>query len=353
MITLPGLIDPHVHFRTPGQTQKEDFTTGTQAAIAGGYTTVLDMPNNATPITTLALLKEKQQIAKQQTLCDIGFHFGSLGENFDEFAKVQDGVMGMKIYFNQTTGGFIVDDKVFAKICEAWPKHLPLLLHAEGDIIEQMIEIGHKAEQKLHICHVSSETELATIITAKQKGYEVTCGVAPHHLFLNAEEGAKIGPLGLMKPVLKPQKDIDFLWSHLKDIDLIEGDHAPHTLAEKQATPPEFGVPSLETALGLLLTAVSENKITIADITRLCHDGAAKIFNIATDAETKVEVDETATWIVENAKLFSKCKWSPFNGWKLTGKVKVVYIRGTKVFEDGTMLAQPGSGTVLKDITGK
>lgn len=353
MITLPGLIDPHVHFRTPGQTAKEDFTTGTQAALAGGFTTVIDMPNNATPITTLTLLKEKQKLAKEQAVCDIGFHFGSLGENFDEFAKVQDGVMGMKIYLNQTTGGFIVDDKVFAKICEAWPKNLPILLHAEADVIEQMIEIGHNAGQKLHICHVSSEAELQTIITAKQKGYAVTCGVTPHHLFLNAEQGAALGPFGMMKPVLKPKKDVDFLWSHLKDIDLIESDHAPHTLEEKQSGTPPFGVPGLETTLGLLLTAVSENKLEIADITRLCHDGAAKIFNILTDPDTKVEVDETEIWTVENAKLFTKCKWAPFSGRKFTGKVKRVFIREIKVYEDGTILVKPGFGKVLKDITGK
>ncbi len=350
MLSLPGLIDPHVHFRTPGQTYKEDFSTGTSAALAGGFTTVLDMPNNATPITTIERLKGKQQIAKQQIVCDVGFHFGSLGENLNEFSKAQNGVLGMKIYLNQTTGNFIVDDKVFAKICKSWPKNLPILLHAEEDVIEQIIEIGQQSGQRTHICHVSSKKELETIINAKQKGYKVTCGVTPHHLFLNTDEGAKLGSFGMMKPSLKSQSDVDFLWSHLADIDLIESDHAPHTLEEKKSDKPPFGIPGLETTLGLLLTAVSQNKLTLGDITRLCHDAPAKIFNILTTSETKIEIDETEEWIVENEKLFTKCKWSPWNGKKLTGKVKRVIIRGTKVFEDGKVLVKPGFGEILKSV---
>src|SRR6266480_1054286 len=98
MITLPGLIDPHVHLRDPGQTEKEDFHTGTMAALAGGFTTVIDMPNNKTPITTYDRLLNKQKIAKQVIVCDTGFYFGTLGENFAEFPKVQDDVLGLKVY---------------------------------------------------------------------------------------------------------------------------------------------------------------------------------------------------------------------------------------------------------------
>ncbi len=348
MITLPGLIDPHVHLRTPGQTHKEDFFTGTAAAIAGGFTTILDMPNNNTPIINLGRLKEKQELASHQTVCDIGFHIGSLGENINELNVTQPYSFGLKIYLNQTTGNYIVDHTVFAKICDVWSNKLPILLHAEADVIENIIEIGHRAGQRMHICHISSKKELETILNAKQKGYQVTCGVTVHHLFLNEETGKKLGPFGMMKPTLKPQEDVDFLWNHLKDIDIIESDHAPHTKEEKQGEKPPFGVPGLETTLGLLLNAVHEGKITIDDIKRLCFFGPKKIFSINTDENTKIEIDENEEWTVDNKKLFTKCGWSPFAGWKLKGKVKKVYIRGEKVFENETLLVKPGFGRVLK-----
>ena len=351
MLKLPGLIDPHVHLRTPGQEYKEDFTSGTKAAIAGGFTTILDMPNNSVPITTFELLKQKQQIAKSTILCDVGFHFGSLGQNFEEFAKVQNGVTGIKIYLNQTTGGFIVDTNVFRKICESWPVELPILVHAEADVIGEVIEIGHQTIKKLHICHISSQKELETVINAKQHGYNVTCGVTPHHLFLTEEATQRLGSIARMKPTLKPQADVDFLWSHLQDIDIIESDHAPHSREEKQSDKPPFGIPGLETTLALLLTAVKENKLTVQDIVRLCHDNPAKIFNITEDPQTYIEVDENEEWVVDASKLFTKAKSSPWHGVPLTGKVKRVYIRGTKVFENNQFFVEPGFGQIIKNIT--
>lgn len=348
MITLPGLIDPHVHLRTPGQTYKEDFATGTAAALAGGFTTIIDMPNNSDPITTVEKLKEKQQLAAATALCDIGFHFGSLGENFEEFSKVQKDILGLKIYLNQTTGNYIVTPEVFSNICKAWPSDKPILVHAEADVLEEILKIGHETQQKIHVCHISSEKELQIIIDAKSNGFEVTCGVTPHHLFLTENDVDKLGPFGKMKPTLKSQNDVDFLWKNLDTIDIVESDHAPHTLEEKKSNNPPFGVPGLETTLPLLLTAVSEGKLTIEDIKRLCHDNAAKIFALPTDPETSVEVDETEEWTLENEKLLTKCKWSPFNGWKMKGKVKRVTIRGTKVFEDDTILAKPGFGKIIK-----
>lgn len=351
MIQLPGLIDPHVHFRTPGQSYKEDFLTGTKAALAGGYTTVIDMPNNTTPITSLEKLDEKIAIAKKQIVCDVGFYFGSLGANLTQFPLVQDKVLGLKIYLNQTTGGFIVDENVFRKICEVWPRQSlgghPIVVHAEADVIGQIIEIAHQAGQCLHIAHISSQIELQTVIHAKMKGYKVTCGVTPHHLFMTSQDTKKYGAFAMMKPTLKSPKDVAFLWKHISDIDLIESDHAPHTLAEKQSANPPFGVTGLETTLALLLTAAGKGKLTIKDIVRLCADNPAKIFGIKNNAQTKVEVDENKQWTVENKNLFTKCKISPFNGWQLKGKVMRVFIRGKKVFEDGKILAKPGFGKII------
>src|SRR5579872_2904576 len=131
IVTIPGLIDPHVHFRTPGQEQIEDFYSGTSAALAGGYTSVIDMPNNLLPITTLGRLEEKISKAREETLCNIGFYFGSLGDNLDEFAKVRGKVLGLKLYLNQTTGNFLLDKTRLEEIFAAWPKELPILVHAE------------------------------------------------------------------------------------------------------------------------------------------------------------------------------------------------------------------------------
>lgn len=347
MLTLPGLIDPHVHLRDPGQTNKEDFTTGTSAAIAGGFTTILDMPNNAVPITTLKLLNEKLRIAQGKIFCDTGFHFGSLGENLDEFEKVQGKVFGLKVYLNQTTGNYIVDEKAFSRICEAWPNTTPILVHAEEDVLESAIKSADANHQYLHICHISSKRELEIVMRAKEKGVNVTCGVTPHHLFLTENDLGRLGPFGRVKPFLKPAKDVQFLWQNLKYIDIIESDHAPHTKDEKESANPPFGIAGLETTLSLLLNVASMGKITVDEILRLCYKNPANIFRIKTDDQTKVEIDENDEWTVDSSKFFTKCKTSPFNGWRLKGRVKRVFLHGRKVFENGKILTQPGTGKIL------
>lgn len=347
MLTLPGLIDPHVHLRDPGQTNKEDFSTGTRAAITGGFTTILDMPNNAIPITTLDILTAKEKIARSKIVCDVGFYFGSLGDNLTEFKKVQNRVFGLKLFLNQTTGNLTITLNTFKKICSAWPKKHPILVHAEENILEETINIAHTASQRLHICHISSEIELQLIIKAKNKGLNITCGVTPHHLFLSENNSSTLGRLNSVKPDLKPKSAINFLWEYLKHIDIIESDHAPHTLQEKLSDNPPFGFPGLETTLPLLLTAAHQGKLTIPDIKRLCHDNPAKIFGIQIDPKTYIEIDETEEWTIKNEYLKTKCAWSPFNGWKMKGKVKRVFIRGTKVFENNTILTNPGSGKII------
>jgi len=348
MLRLPGLIDVHTHLRDPGQTYKEDFYTGTSAALAGGFTTILDMPNNKIPITTIKALEEKQKIASEKIVCDVGFYFGSLGENLKDLKNVQDKVFGLKIYLNQTTGNYIVDEKAFKNICDVWPKKTPILLHAEADVIEQMIEIAVQAGQRIHICHISSETEFQTIIDAKKKGYKVTCGVTPHHLFLTRDDEKKLGPFGMMKPSLKTKKDVNFIWKNLNYIDVIESDHAPHTIEEKKSEKMPFGVPGLETTLSLLLTAVSKKRLTLEKLIELCFNNPKKIFNIKTDENTWIEVDTKEEYIIDNKNLFTKCGWSPFHGRKVKGRVKRAFIRGKKVFEDDKILVKLGFGKIIK-----
>ena len=148
-----------------------------------------------------------------------------------------------------------------------------------------------------------------------------------------------------MKPPLKTQDDVDFLWSHLDDIDIFESDHAPHTREQKEAG--AFGVPNLETTLPLLFKARAEGKLTLEQIIEKCHRRPAEIFNLPTDDTTYVEVT-MEPYVIKNENLFTKCGWSPFDGWQVPGRVTKVVLRGSTVFENGTVLAAPGSGKVIE-----
>jgi dihydroorotase len=345
-ITLPGLIDPHVHLRDPGQTYKEDFFSGSSAALAGGYTTIFDMPNNPEPITTLERLNAKIELASKQVVSDIGFHFGTLGDNFDQFRLVIDRVRGLKIYLNVTTGKFIIDRTKLMDIYKAWANPKPILLHAEEDVTDLVWRVLTETKQVTHICHVSSQAELELVIKAKDAGLPVTCGVTPHHLFLTDEDAARLGAYGLMKPALKSRTDQAFLWQHLDYIDVIESDHAPHSKAEKASDNPPFGVPGLETTLPLMLTAEAEGKLSRQQLIDRLQANPARIFGLIADDSTQLEVD-MSEYEINNDDLLTKAGWSPFAGRRVIGKVASVSLRGDKVFENGRVLAKPGSGHVV------
>lgn len=344
ILKLPGLIDVHVHLRDPGQTEKEDFTTGTAAALAGGFTTVIDMPNNAEPITTPERLANKIQIASKKTLADIGFHYGSLGDNIDSFQEAAPNSIGLKLYLNNTTGGYTLDPEHLKKIYAAWPSDKIILLHTEEGTIDIAIESLEGLNRPVHVSHMPSQAVLEKIIAAKRKGLPVTCGVTPHHLFLNEGDVQKLGVYGQMKPPLKSRADQDYLWNHLDDIDIFESDHAPHT--KEQKLDGAFGVPNLETTLPLLLKARAEGKISLEQIIDKCHTTPAKLFNLPTDENTYIEVTMEPYTITNNG-LRTKCGWSPFDGWEVPGRVSRVVLRGKTVFENDVISASPGDGKVI------
>lgn len=346
LITLPGLIDLHVHLRDPGQTDKEDFYTGTSAALAGGFTTVVDMPNNLVAVTSENLLDEKIASAKQKIVCDVGFNFGTLGDNFNEFTKIVDKVVGLKIYLNITTGNIIIDKPKLSEIYANWLSDKPIFLHAEDDVSDLVMSTLRKYPKRTHLCHVSSQKELEFIIKAKAEGLPITCGVTPHHLFRSDQDYEKLKGLGFMKPFLKPKSDQEFLWDNLDAIDVFESDHAPHTLEEKHLPQPPFGVPGLETMLPLFLSAERERKLTREQILDKLHYNPAKILGLKPDKDTKIEV-EMIEYKIRNEELKTKCGWSPFAGHKVIGKVKKVYIRGELAYENGEVLVKPGSGKVI------
>jgi dihydroorotase len=202
-IFLPGLTDIHVHLRDPGQEHKEDFTTGTSAALAGGITTVVDMPNNSEPIFSVERLRKKIESAKLKVVCDIGFYFGSQGDNLDQFAEASKLALGLKLYLNNTTGNFLMNPEHLKEIYAAWPQASPILLHAEEDVIDVVIDSLQDLVRPIHICHMPSREILEKIIVAKKRGLPVTCGVCSHHLFLNDHDANRLGVYGNMGLITK------------------------------------------------------------------------------------------------------------------------------------------------------
>ncbi|MBU3957268.1 amidohydrolase family protein [Patescibacteria group bacterium] len=345
-IKIPGLIDTHVHFRDPGETHKEDFYTGTSAALAGGVVCVIDMPNNKEPITTLQKLKQKEEVVKQKAVCDYGFYFGTSEENSrHEEIEVLNRVVGLKMYLNLTHGALFVSN--LEKIKEhfaSWPKNKPLLVHAEEEKVSMVLSLLKQFPRRVHFCHISLKEEIEQIKKAKESGLPITCEVTPHHLFLTEEDEKALGPFGRVNPPLRTSADIDALWKNLDVIDIIVSDHAPHTKEEKLSSLPPPGVPGVETTLSLLLVAVSQGKLSLERLVDLTSTNPAKIFNLSSDHKSWVEVDITESYLIENENLKTKCGWSPFEGKRVTGRVRRVFLRGQKVYEDGKVLVKPSFG---------
>ncbi|OGG16666.1 hypothetical protein A3D05_03035 [Candidatus Gottesmanbacteria bacterium RIFCSPHIGHO2_02_FULL_40_24] len=358
IIKLAGLVDIHVHFRDPGQTFKEDFHTGSVSALAGGITTVFDMPNNLIPVFKKSVLFDKFKIAGKKAVCDWGLYFGSVGDNTHEFEKVAGYVVGLKVYLSLTTGKYVVaDEEKIKAIMAAWPKNKNIVFHAEGDRVDLIIKLTEKFKNKVHVTHINTRESLEKIIYAKKNKLPVTCDVTPHHLFLDntSVKAADCPPMetvsNFVKPPLATKRDRDFLWENLSWIDCLVSDHAPHTLAEKNSVNPPPGVPGLETMLPLMLTAVNDGRLSLKDLIRLTSVNPRKIFGLSKDDSSYVEVDTDDKYRIDNRYLLTKCGWSPFHGWEVTGKIKKVVIRNMAVFENGLILARKGSGKNVSVIT--
>jgi len=335
LIKIPGLIDVHVHLREPGATHKEDFYTGSRAAVVGGFTFIIDMPNNPTPTITFERLEEKIELA-EKAVCDIGFHFGTDGKNLEEFAKVWDNprVFGLKIYCNHTTGEMLIEDEnILDKIFSAWNSDKPILVHAEGKQLVKTLLLANKYKRRIHVCHITQKIEVDLVRLAKLQGQKVSAGVCPHHLYFTDESVFEIPGYGIMKPPLGTKIDQEALWVGLNDgtIDIVETDHAPHTKEEKEKEGPAFGVPGLETALGLMYRAVHDGRIKEDDVVKFLYTNPKRIFNIPEQADTYVELDPEVPWVVGENSYESKCGWSPFEGMTLYGKPGKVVIKGQEI----------------------
>lgn len=369
LLVLPGLIDPHVHFRVPGLEEKEDWRHGARAAFKGGYTTVFDMPNTKPATTTLERLQYKYELINQQLLevnlpLKYKLWFGADKNNFQEIIKVKDkGIIGIKVFMGSSTGDLLMDDlsSLHAIYALAKAHNLIIALHAEDELIIQqnlalyknsnnfadhskirsidasvkavslVIELATIYQVPSYILHVSTKEEIAIIAAAKTKDVPIFAETCPHYLFLNDSFYQSLQGKAKMNPPLRSKDEQDYLWQALNDgvIDTIASDHAPHTLEEKQLPLCKCpsGVPGIETTLPLMISSYFDKKISLSKIVDLLHSRAQHIFNLA-DNDDLIFVDIKNYYTVDEQKLCTKTKWSPFAGLNLTGWPKYVYTCG-------------------------
>src|SRR5688572_11213362 len=355
MLKLPGLIDPHVHLREPGATHKEDWDSGTCAALAGGFTMVLAMPNTQPPIFDAETLDVALGAAHQKARCDYAQYLGAGPHNADIVPALAHKAAGLKMYLDSTYGELRLDDMTLWKPhFENYPTEYPIVVHAESRSMAAAILFSAMYDRPVHIAHISLKEEVLLIKAAKERGIKVTCEVCPHHLFLTQPslpgrgqgegESPRIAGRSEVRPRLATQKDVDALWENLDVIDCFATDHAPHTIQEKDSANPPPGFPGLETALPLLLTAIDHRLLTLDDLIQKMYTNPRRVFNLPEQPETWIEVDESTEYEIKAENQFTRCGWNPFEGWKVKGKIRKVVLRGKTAFEDGKILVEKGYG---------
>ncbi len=400
-LILPGLIDVHVHFREPGQKYKEDWITGTKAAVAGGVTTICDMPNNVPPILTVADLEAKRALVKGRAYCNYGLYIGFDGKNISEINKAEN-IPAVKIYVANSTGNMGVGEETIRELFKKCNKMI--MAHAEDEKMIQenalqylseygatigeddklvvskdakidpavhskirsaecaasavkfLCELARENGKKLHIAHVSSDQELTALLEFQDVvlpgGQQaITCEVAPHHLLLSDDDYVSFGNLIKVNPPVRSKTDLFTMWKALKfgEVQIIATDHAPHTLLEKKLDYMECpaGIPELDTLLPILLNAVNDGGLEIKEVVKLCCEGPAKLFGMKGKGQIEpgfdadlVVVDMEKEFTVKNEKLFTKCKWSPYAGSTFKGCPVMTFVNGELVYKNGKIVGK-------------
>lgn len=359
LLLMPGLIDPHVHFRTPGYEYKENWETASVACLCGGITTVFDMPNTSpSTITQERLIKKKMLIDAQLAASDIPLryhlYFGMDKNHFDELVKVKDDIIALKIFMGSSTGDLLMDDdsSLHAAFALAAAHDLLICVHAEDEhmikantvlyqdnstfethslirspqvalsAVKQAITLTRIYKTRLHILHVSTQEELMCIAAAKDEGLPVTCETTPHHLFLNTSCYKLLQGKAQVNPPLRDPVHNKVLLDALHQgiVDTIGSDHAPHTLEEKRkhygAVP--SGMPGIETTLPLLLQAYHDSKISLSQIVTWTRTNIEKIYRLPPNQDV-ILVDLNKEKTVYDRDLKTKCGWSPFSNMTLKG----------------------------------
>jgi len=364
---LPGAIDVHVHFRDPGYPHKEDWATGTAAAAFGGVTTVFDMPNTIPPTGTPEILAAKHAIASSKAHVDYGL-YGLLGEDTIDAvpALCAGGVIGFKCYMGNTFGKIPTPStgamlEAFEVVATTGKR---ISLHAETNSImerrETRLRAAGRTDPLAHIASrpavvaieaVSRAAILAEWTGAKSRGVDITGETCPHYLMLSSEDYAKFAGVIRVNPPVREKRNQEPLWQALIDgtIDLIATDHAPHTPEEKTRNDiwtVDCGFPGVELQMPLMLTAVNQGRLSICDYVRLSADNPARIWGLyprkgvirpEADADLTL-VDLAREWTVDDVKLQSRSKISPWQGRTVKGLPVHTLVRGKFVMRDRTLV---------------
>ena len=376
-LLLPGVIDPQVHFREPGSEHKEDLGTGSRAAVRGGVTSFLEMPNTAPPTTSQAAFDDKLARAARKSVANYGFFIGATPDNLEALNTVTP-ACGIKIFMGSSTGTLLVNrpedlERIFANGTRL------IAVHAEDETriharrvqfagrtdpaahseirdnetarlaTELALTLSKKYKRRLHILHLSTREEVAMLRADKPAW--VTAEAIPNHLFLNTADYARLGTLVQMNPPIRAPQDNAALWSGLHDgmIDFIATDHAPHTLEEKKQPYPNSpsGMPGVETSLPLMLTAMHEGRCTLAEIQKWMCTGPAEAYRIPNKGKILEGWDADLTLVdmeharpVRNEETFTKVRWSPWNGRELRGWPQYTIVNGEIAFENGRIREQ-------------
>ena len=378
---LPGAIDDQVHFREPGLTHKATIETESKAALAGGITSFMEMPNTNPQTTTIEALKNKFNIAEKTSYANYSFMFGGTNDNLEEILKVNPKeVPALKLFLGSSTGNMLVDDpevleQIFSnvnlpiavhcedettiknnlkKYIEKYGEDIPIECHPEIRSEEacylsssMAIELAKKTGARLHVFHLSTGKETALFENDKPlKDKKITAEVCIHHLWFSDKDYEEKGSLIKWNPAVKTPKDREILWDALLDdrLDVIATDHAPHTFEEKNNvyTNAPSGGPLVQHALVALLEKHLEGKISMEKIVeKMCHNPAI-LFDVEKRGYIKegfyadlVVVDTNKPWTVNKENILYKCAWSPFEGQTFRSKVTHTFLNGHLVYHNG------------------
>lgn len=388
---IPGLVDGHVHLREPGYKEKEGIRSGSAAAAAGGVTTIIEMPNTMPPVLTADRLSEKRRLFKTKSCVDFAL-FGAITEenvgtgDIGELAA--SGVTAFKTFMATSFGPLLMDDKgvLYRAFEEVAETGRPIYVHAEDEqyltefarrannengidaflssrppiaettAIADVIEIARETGAETIVPHVTTAAGLEKIVRAREDGVQISAEVTPYHLTIDDETLRDIGTIGIGTPPVRDMENKERLQAALAagDIQLLGSDHAPHTLKEKQRPALEVapGMPQLETALPLLLSAVNRGDITLARVIECYAENPARIhglypqkgsLHIGADADFVV-VDLNRHMTIDAETFESTGMYSPFDGWSISGMPTAVYQRGELIAEEMNTVTNPGSG---------
>jgi dihydroorotase len=379
---LPGIIDEHVHFREPGLTHKGDISSETAAAVAGGITSFLEMPNTIPQTTTLNLLEQKHELASQKSLANYSFYLGATNDNLREIKKSDPArVCGVKLFMGASTGNMLVDkskilegifaecpviivlhcedEKTIRKNSEIYKKKYgekipakchPLIRSTEACLKSSSfaVNLARKYKSRAHILHVSTRQELDLFEPGPLSSTKlITSEVCIHHLWFDDTMYTKLGNLMKWNPAVKTADDRNGLLEGLIHgrLDVIATDHAPHTLEEKRN--PYFkspsGGPMIQHSLPAMLELFHQGKLSIQTIVNKMAHAPARLFNILDRGFIRegywadlVLVDPESPWAVRPDNILYKCKWSPFMDQVFHSKIICTFVNGIKVYENST-----------------